>query len=170
MFNSEKKSVLLFAAQGMSSLFWTNDKKTFVDDAGMRMKVSDIIKTFRQNDVDVNVLATPRVKAFVQRHFGCSELQGAELEDDLGRGTAGSHWEQRIYEGEMMDGVTGVNLLTARHMLTELTCSLLEDTGWYAENANSHYIVLGILYVDPINVFLYEIKRPYIQSEQRAHY
>ena len=43
----------------MSSLFWTNDKKTFVDDAGMRMKVSDIIKTFRQNDVDVNVLATP---------------------------------------------------------------------------------------------------------------
>lgn len=35
----------------------------------------------------------------MREHFQCNSLAGAELEDDGGDGTAGSHWEQRLFEG-----------------------------------------------------------------------
>lgn len=31
-------------------------------------------------------------------HFNCSSLEGVEVEDGGGRGTALSHWEERILE------------------------------------------------------------------------
>ena len=31
-----------------------------------------------------------------KRHFGCSKLDGVQLEDQGGSGTAGSHWEERL--------------------------------------------------------------------------
>jgi len=31
-------------------------------------------------------------------HYNCSSLQGVEVENQGGSGTAGSHWEQRILE------------------------------------------------------------------------
>lgn len=34
--------------------------------------------------------------------FGCATLNGAELENDGGSGTAGSHWEERVFLGELM--------------------------------------------------------------------
>lgn len=42
---------------------------------------------------------TPRVISAVREHLQCTSLTGAELEDDGGGGTAGSHWEQRLFEG-----------------------------------------------------------------------
>ncbi|CAH2221457.1 jg3732 [Pararge aegeria aegeria] len=36
----------------------------------------------------------------VRDHFNCSELEGAELEDQGGDGTALTHWEKRVFEGE----------------------------------------------------------------------
>jgi hypothetical protein len=44
------------------------------------------------------VVITPNVRRAVHQHFNCSRMYGAELEDDGGRGTAESHWEQRIFE------------------------------------------------------------------------
>ena len=41
---------------------------------------------------------TPNVVETVRQHFNCSRMQGAELEDDGGRGSRSSHWEQRIFE------------------------------------------------------------------------
>lgn len=41
---------------------------------------------------------TPRVVQEVRDHFGCDQLEGAELEDQGGEGTALTHWEKRILE------------------------------------------------------------------------
>lgn len=49
--------------------------------------------------MQVTSVVTPRVTSAVREHFQCNTLAGAELEDDGGDGTAGSHWEQRLFEG-----------------------------------------------------------------------
>jgi len=37
-------------------------------------------------------MVTPRVVEEVRRHFDCDSLEGAELEDQGGDGTALTHW------------------------------------------------------------------------------
>ena len=44
------------------------------------------------------LLVTPRVVREVRSHFGCPTLEGAELEDQGGDGTALTHWEKRIFQ------------------------------------------------------------------------
>lgn len=44
------------------------------------------------------MIITPMVQSTVRSFFGCSSMEGAEVEDDLGTGSAGSHWEQRLFE------------------------------------------------------------------------
>lgn len=46
----------------------------------------------------VDMMVTPRVVQEVREHFGCDQLEGAELEDQGGEGTALTHWEKRILE------------------------------------------------------------------------
>lgn len=46
----------------------------------------------------IDMMVTPRVRAEAQRHFDCDELEGAELEDQGGEGTALTHWEKRVLE------------------------------------------------------------------------
>lgn len=48
----------------------------------------------------LDMMVTPRVVQEVRDHFGCDELEGAELEDQGGEGTALTHWEKRILENE----------------------------------------------------------------------
>lgn len=44
------------------------------------------------------VMVLPRVVEEVRRHFGCEDLEGAELEDQGEEGTAMTHWEKRVFE------------------------------------------------------------------------
>lgn len=46
----------------------------------------------------VQVVVTPRVREEVQKHYGCKNLSGAELEDQGEEGTALTHWEKRLFE------------------------------------------------------------------------
>jgi len=46
----------------------------------------------------MQMIVTPRVRAEVQAHFKCPELEGAELEDQGEDGTALTHWEKRVFE------------------------------------------------------------------------
>lgn len=46
----------------------------------------------------IQMIVTPRVRAEVQAHFNCPELEGAELEDQGEDGTALTHWEKRVFE------------------------------------------------------------------------
>ena len=96
-------------------------------------------------------MVTPRVVEEVRRHFNCSTLEGAELEDQGGEGittlnyhsfvylllivlfvclfclgTALTHWEKRAFENEAMTGTHTQNPVYSR-----ITLALMEDTGWY---------------------------------------
>lgn len=44
------------------------------------------------------MMVTPRVTKEIRDHFSCQKLEGAELEDQGGEGTALTHWEKRVLE------------------------------------------------------------------------
>ncbi|XP_013144532.1 PREDICTED: leishmanolysin-like peptidase isoform X2 [Papilio polytes] len=73
-----------------------------------------------------HMIVTPRVVKEVREHFNCSDLEGAELEDQGGDGTALTHWEKRVFENEAMTGTHTQNSVFSR-----ITFALMEDTGWY---------------------------------------
>lgn len=64
-----------------------------------------------------------------QKHFNCSSLEGAELENQGGPGTELAHWEKRLFENE---GMTGA--FTQNSAFSRITLALMEDTGWYEAN------------------------------------
>ncbi|XP_068085914.1 leishmanolysin-like peptidase [Anabrus simplex] len=78
---------------------------------------------------EVHMMVTPRVVEEVRRHFNCSELEGAELEDQGEEGTELTHWEKRVFENEAMTGTHTQNPVYSR-----ITLALMEDTGWYKAN------------------------------------
>lgn len=43
-------------------------------------------------------MVTPNVAQEVREYFNCSELEGAELEDQGEEGTVLTHWEKRVFE------------------------------------------------------------------------
>uniref|UniRef100_A0A914WX98 Leishmanolysin-like peptidase n=1 Tax=Plectus sambesii TaxID=2011161 RepID=A0A914WX98_9BILA len=77
----------------------------------------------------LQMMITPRVRAEAVRHFGCSELEGVELENQGGDGTALTHWEKRLLENEAMTGTHTQNPAYSR-----ITFALMEDSGWYQAN------------------------------------
>ena len=50
----------------------------------------------------VVLLVTPRVVEEARDHFGCDTLEGAELESQGGEGSAGSHWDLRVFGNEVL--------------------------------------------------------------------
>jgi len=82
-------------------------------------------------------IVTPWVVAYVQEFFGCESMQGAELEDQGGSGTALSHWEKRIFMNDYMTGEASYN-----PVFSQLTLALFRDSGWYWTN----YSVASPLY------------------------
>ena len=74
----------------------------------------------------INVMVTKRVREEARKHFNCSTLEGGELENQGGKGTALAHWEKRLFENEGMTGATTQNSVFSR-----MTLALMEDTGWY---------------------------------------
>jgi hypothetical protein len=119
----------------MSTSFWDRSDGTtkFIDQAGKPLPPAAVFERFSSRLSNWQMrsrIVSPCVQAAVRDHFGCPSLRGAELEDDLRSGSAGSHWDQRIFEGEIMDSVAGPSSFTSRHVLTNITLALLQDTGW----------------------------------------
>lgn len=77
----------------------------------------------------MDMVVTPKVVEEVRNHFNCSKLEGAELEDQGGEGTALTHWEKRILENEAMTGTH-----TQSPVFSRITLALMEDSGWYKPN------------------------------------
>lgn len=77
-------------------------------------------------------VVTPKVREKVREHFGCEWLPGAELENQPGTPCTivGSHWEERIFRGEIMTpGLDGEYTY-----ISPFTLGLFEDSGWYLPN------------------------------------
>jgi len=75
----------------------------------------------------ISLMVTPSVVREVRRHFDCPTLEGAELEDQGGDGTALTHWEKRLFQNEAMTGTVH----TDNPVYSRMTLALLEDSGWY---------------------------------------
>ncbi|OHT05557.1 Clan MA, family M8 [Tritrichomonas foetus] len=78
-----------------------------------------------------NIVHTPAAKRYIKERFGIDEFApgvpaGIEIEDGGGSGTEGSHPESRVYLSEVMCGI-----FVGYTFISNLTLSLLEDTGWY---------------------------------------
>jgi hypothetical protein len=98
------------------ALGWSSSKfAQFRDHAtGALRGVSNVISTYTQAGKTVQKLTTPAVVQAVREHFGCASLDGAELEDQGGSGTAGSHLEKRVFHDEFMTGTSGADPVYSR--------------------------------------------------------
>ena len=102
----------------------------------------------------IDLMVTPRVVEEVRRHFNCSDLEGAELEDQGGDGTALTHWEKRIFQNEAMTGTVH----TENPVYSRLTFALLEDSGWYLPNydlaSGSNIVLLSEFLLEYPGIFI----------------
>ena len=92
-------------------------------------KHATVIARMSQGGKTVSKMVTPAVRARSREHFGCDSLEGAEIEDGGGSGTAGSHLEKRIFMNEFMTGTA-----SREPVFSAITLALFEDSGWYRVN------------------------------------
>jgi Leishmanolysin len=64
----------------------------YVDANYQKLPRSAIIANYMQGGRNTTSVITPRALAAAREQLGCGRLRGAELEEDGGQGTAGSHW------------------------------------------------------------------------------
>jgi len=83
------------------------------------------------NGQTIQVLNLSPLTNRIRTYFGCSRLTGAYLENDGGDGSAGSHFERRIFFNEYM---TASAITDSR--ITQFSLALLEGTGWYQVDYN----------------------------------
>ena len=81
------------------------------------------------NGVNRTLITSPNVLKAAKKHFGCSEIEGIELENQGGSGTSGFHWESRVMLGDYMIGFDYGEIY-----LSEITLGLFNDSGWYRVN------------------------------------
>ena len=91
--------------------------------------VTNPIVTEIVNGATRTLLATPKVLEYARGHFGCPSLTGVELENQGGKGSAGSHWEARIMLGDYMISTDYPELV-----VSDITLAVFEDSGWYGVN------------------------------------
>ena len=91
--------------------------------------IDDVVKTKTVNGKDSKFMVLPKVIEAAKKHFNCPTLDGVEIEDQGGDGSAGSHWEQRIMDGEFMTAE-----INPEGSISEMSLALFEETGWYQVN------------------------------------
>lgn len=92
-------------------------------------KTQPVYKSITWHESKKVILITPKVVEAAKKHFNCSTLQGVEVEDQGGSGSAGAHWESRIMLGDYM-----VSTDYDERAISEITMALFEDSGWYTVN------------------------------------
>ena len=65
-------------------------------------KTQPVYKSITWHESQKVILITPKVVEAAKKHFNCNTLQGVEVEDQGGSGSAGAHWESRIMLGDYM--------------------------------------------------------------------
>ncbi|MBT3927623.1 MAG: hypothetical protein HOF33_11620 [Rhodospirillaceae bacterium] len=83
-----------------------------------------------------NPLFTGAAATFTyERDFGAIDAVGVPLEQDGGAGTRDSHWDEEIFDNEIMTGY--INNL---NYLSEMTVASLEDTGYETVWNEEYYV------------------------------
>jgi hypothetical protein len=84
------------------------------------------IGTTTLGGISYKYLSAEPLNSKLKSYFGCSTIPGAILENQGGSGSAGSHWERKMFSNEYM---TASQIADQR--ISELTLALLASTGWY---------------------------------------
>ena len=74
-------------------------------------------------------IVSENVLAKAKEHFGCDSLVGVPMENQGGKGSAGSHWESRYMLGDYMISIDYPDMA-----ISDITLALFEDTGLYKVN------------------------------------
>jgi len=104
--------------------FSTYQYPNFIDSNGNRR--SGHIKSVTIAGNKRTVLDLPPLTDRLRKHYGCSTLQGAVMENGGGSGTSSSHFERKFFVYEQM---ASGSILGRR--VTEFSLALLEGSGWY---------------------------------------
>ncbi len=88
-----------------------------------------LTKTKTINGIQRTLFTGSNVIKYAKRHFACDDIEGIELENQGGDGSAGSHWEARIMLGDYMISTDYQEIV-----ISEISLALLEDSGWYGVN------------------------------------
>uniref|UniRef100_A0A7I5ED49 Leishmanolysin-like peptidase n=1 Tax=Haemonchus contortus TaxID=6289 RepID=A0A7I5ED49_HAECO len=132
------KHELIHAFVFSSSLFQLFPGAGKMQREGEMTVIPNVVHRFTRQDWEtangamkhnVYMMVTPKVREEARRHFNCSTLEGAEIENQGGPATASGHWEKRVFENEAMSGVA-----TQVYAISRLTLALFEDSGWYKVN------------------------------------
>lgn len=116
-------------ALGFINLYST--LSSYIDKDGVRQQSGGTATVYRPGlQKEVKIVKTPRVLEAARHHFGCDTLDGVEIEDMGGSGTAGSHWKKRIFYEEALVGVT----TSASLYYSSVTLAFFEDAGFYKAN------------------------------------
>jgi len=95
---------------------------------GSKYSTSELYSIGTTRGVSTITLITPKIQAYARSHFGCSTLNGVELESSGGSGTVGAHWEKRIMYNDYM--VADADIQDVAY--SEITLAVFEDSGWYS--------------------------------------
>ncbi|VDP71901.1 unnamed protein product [Echinostoma caproni] len=79
------------------------------------------------------VLRTPKLLEVAREHFGCEHLDGVEMENQGGSGTAAAHFEKRVVLNEAMAGSVGFET-----RVSKLTLAYFYDSGHCLNYANAY--------------------------------
>jgi len=87
------------------------------------------VKTGTLNGETSTIINVSPLTDRLRKHYGCSSLPGVYMENDGGSGTAGSHFERKIFLYETMcsGGIYG-------RRVSEFSLAFLEGSGWYVPN------------------------------------
>jgi hypothetical protein len=102
----------------------------FIKPNGEHYTSEEVIKIEDVNGKLVMKIITPKVVELARETFGCSTMDGLELEVQGGEGTAGCHWEKRFMYQEFMCPDADINDI----IYSDITMALFEDSGWYTIN------------------------------------
>jgi hypothetical protein len=94
-----------------------------------KLGLNNITKEKVVNGLKKTLIITPKVLEVARKHFNCNSLEGIELENQGGDGSAGSHWEARVMLGDFMIAET-----YPENIISEISLALMEDSGWYKVN------------------------------------
>lgn len=95
---------------------------------GSTYSSSELYSIGTSRGVTTTTLITPNIRSYARSHFGCSSLDGVELESSGGSGTVGAHWEKRIMYNDFM--VADADIQDVAY--SDITLALFQDSGWYS--------------------------------------
>jgi len=120
-----EKNIYLLIHEMMHTLaFSASHYKNFLDANGNLRKGH--VKSAKLNGQTTTVIDLPELTQKLRNYYGCSTLPGIYMENDGGSGTAGSHFERKLYLYETMcsGGIFG-------RRVSEFSLTFLEGSGWY---------------------------------------